>query len=411
MKDTSTLKHRITVIDALRGFALLGVILVHMQQHYNYHSMGPFLPHEPILTQWDDTATWMVWNVMLGRFINIFAFLFGMSFFIQMDRAMKKGVSFGNRFLWRMVILFVIGLIGTCFYSGDILSIYAVFGIIMLLLNKFKNWLLILVAVLLLVGAPRAIMIGYDKLTTSPQTGQVEQTPHRPLAMEGQERPKPSFIRSAKENLTSGTESKLNYQFKAGNRGYITLAIFIFGLIVGRSRFFESVHIKKRRNWILLAGFTVAVYLTGWLISVLPPQESLWRVMRQGGTPSVGTLGMQALSDINMVLSSAMIGMAFIVLYQIKGIGKVLNVLAPYGRMGLTNYVSQSIIGALLFAMWAFGERFGAWHPAEVLLLGLGIYTVQVIVSKIWLVYFQYGPLEWLWRSLTYFKKQPLLKK
>ena len=80
-------KPRITVIDALRGFALLGVILVHMNQHYSYRSMGPFLPHESILTEWNDTASWLIRSVMLGRFINIFAFLFGMSFFIQMDRA------------------------------------------------------------------------------------------------------------------------------------------------------------------------------------------------------------------------------------------------------------------------------------------------------------------------------------
>ena len=88
----------------------------------------------------------------------------------------------------------------------------------------------------------------------------------------------------------------------------------------------------------------------------------------------------------------------------------MLGQLAPYGRMGLTNYVSQSIVGAILFAMWAYGATFGAWQAAEVMLLGLLVYLVQVIVCKVWLNYFQYGPLEWLWRSLTYFKKQPFLK-
>lgn len=412
MKTPVTLNRRITVIDALRGFALLGVVLVHMNQHYSYFSMGPFLPHEPILSQWDDTASWLVRNVMMGRFINIFAFLFGMSFFIQMDRASQKGVSFGGRFLWRMVILFVIGLIGTCFYSGDILSIYAVFGVLMLFLNKCKNWLLILLAVLLLAGAPRLMMIGYDRLTASPETEQVVQAPQRPRVSsdEPQERPKPSFLRSAKENLTSGTEGKLRYQFNPGNRGYITLAIFLLGLVVGRTRFFETVHLKTRRNWILLGTFIVGVLLTDWLVTLFPPQESLWRVMRQGGTPSASSLVVQAISDVNMVFSSAAIAMTFIVLYHLKGVGKALDVLAPYGRMGLTNYVSQSIIGACVFAMWAFGDRFGAWHPAEVLLLGLGVYAVQVVVCKVWLTYFQYGPLEWLWRSLTYFKKQPVWK-
>ena len=134
-------------------------------------------------------------------------------------------------------------------------------------------------------------------------------------------------------------------------------------------------------------------------------------MMSQGHEPSMGEVGMEVLNDVNMVLFSGMLGMAFIVLYQMKGVGKVLGVLAPYGRMGLTNYVSQSIIGAFLFAMWAFGERFGAWRTTEILLLGLGVYIVQVIISKVWLTYFQYGPLEWAWRSLTYFKMQPLWKR
>lgn len=413
MKDTTILNGRITVIDALRGFALLGVVLVHMQQHYSYFGRGPFLPHEPFLAQWDEASMWLVMNVMVSRFINIFAFLFGMSFFIQMDRAKQKGISFRGRFLWRMVILFVIGVIGSCFYSGDILSIYAVFGVILLFLDKFKNWVLILIAVLLLGGVPRMMMMGYDKLTASPATEQVEQQPSRPrdASVRRQAPPKPSFWRTAKNNLTFGTETKLDYQFNPGNRGYLTLAIFIFGLVVGRSRFFETLHLKKRRNWILLAGFVAGVCLTNWLIGFFPPQGNLFWMMSQGHEPSMGEVGMEVLNDVNMVLFSGMLGMAFIVLYQMKGVGKVLGVLAPYGRMGLTNYVSQSIIGAFLFAMWAFGERFGAWHTTEILLLGLGVYIVQVIISKVWLTYFQYGPLEWAWRSLTYFKIQPLWKR
>lgn len=414
MKENLIAKPRITVIDALRGFALLGVILVHMNQHYSYRSMGPFEPHEPILAAWNDTASWLIWSVMLGRFINIFAFLFGMSFFIQMDRAAQKGVNFGGRFLWRMVILFVIGLVGTCFYSGDILSIYAVFGILMLFLNRFKNWILILIAVLLLAGAPRWTSIAYKQLTAPPATEQVvsnENRPPRPQ-VNPQELPKPTFWEVATNNLTDGTMGKLNYQFMGGNRGYITLAIFILGLVVGRTRFFESVHLNQRRNWKLLGIFVAGLLVVNWLMTLLPPQESLWRMMRAGGgTPPVEALIAQGLSDFAMVLSSAVIAMVFIVLYQYRGFNKVLSQLAPYGRMGLTNYVSQSIIGAILFAMWAYGSTFGAWQAAEVMLLGLGVYLVQVIVCKIWLNYFQYGPLEWLWRSLTYFNLQPFLKK
>jgi uncharacterized protein len=87
-----------------------------------------------------------------------------------------------------------------------------------------------------------------------------------------------------------------------------------------------------------------------------------------------------------------------------------LDVLAPYGKMGLTNYVSQSIIGAILFASWAFGATFGTWSATETFLLGLGVYIAQIIVSALWLKYFKYGPLEWFWRTATYMKMQPFKK-
>ncbi len=406
---------RITVIDALRGFALLGVVLVHMNQHYSYFSRGPFAAHEPILAGWNEAASWLIWEVMLGRFINIFAFLFGLSFFIQMDRAAKKGTMFGPCFLWRMAILFAIGIVDTCFYSGDILSIYAVFGVIMLLLNRCKSWMLIAVSVLLLAGAPRWVMIGYDRLTAPPATEQVVSNENRvprprPRAERGG-RPKPSFLQTAKNNLTSGMEGKLNYQFTRGNRGYITLAIFILGLVVGRTRFFETVHLKRARNWKLLGIFAVVLSLVCWLITLLPDQNMRWMAMGQGGVPSLAALASQGLSDFKLVLSSAVIGMVFVVLYQYRGFKNVLGALAPYGRMGLTNYVSQSVIGALLFAMWGWGGYFGAWQPAEVMLLGLAVYFIQVLISGVWLHFFRYGLLEWAWRSLTYFNWQPFLKR
>ena len=127
---------------------------MHFQQHYSVHSMGPFNEHTPILAQFNDAVFWFGQNVLMGRFINIFAFLFGMSFFIQMDRAAKKGIDFRGRFLWRMVILFAIGIIGSAFYSGDILSLYAIYGVVLLLLNpllklRLLSWQLLLKKLLL----------------------------------------------------------------------------------------------------------------------------------------------------------------------------------------------------------------------------------------------------------------------
>lgn len=409
--SNSTTGNRITVIDALRGFALLGVILVHVQQRYSNFSMGPFNEHTPILSQFDSSIQWLTNNVLMGRFINIFAFLFGMSFFIQMDRAAKKGIDFRGRFLWRMVILFVIGIVGSAFYSGDILSLYAIYGVVLLLLNPCKNWILTCLAALILLGTPKLTTYAYDKITAPAPTEQVSEAPQFPRMPERRERPvpeKPSIIKSFKNNLTSGTMVKINYQYRMTNRGYITLAIFILGLIVGRLRFFETAHLHRSRNMALFALFIAGTMIAGWIAKAIAPEPvpGMWFA-----PPSVTSIMTTAMNDIKMVFSSAALLMAFVILYNIPAIGKCLNALAPYGRMGLTNYVSQSIIGACLFAMWGLGATFGAWGATELMLLGLVIYIVQIIVSTVWLRYFKYGPLEWLWRSATYLKWQPFINR
>lgn len=453
---------RITVIDALRGFALLGVVLVHMNQHYSNFAWG-MPPREPVLSGLDSFVGWLVANVLMGRFINIFAFLFGMSFFIQMDRAAQKGIDFRGRFLWRMVVLFVIGLVGSAFYSGDILSLYAVYGVVLVLLYKCKNWVLLVLAVFLLGGGPKLAMMQYDKMTATEQQQQMppfnmpmphnesqpmgegaegvvgepqaqpQPRPLHPAMAQGEhggslgERPaemrppgrmgggfggpmpqmeKPSFWTTAKQNLIGGMYSKINYQYRMTSRGFITLALFILGFIVGRLRFFETVHLRRRRNWILLAGFVLAWYVVGWIITLFPQPQGFMMFAPPTATSIVRT----AMSDIQTVIFSAALTMLFVVLYQLPIIRTCLDVLAPYGKMGLTNYVSQSIIGAILFASWAFGATFGTWSATETFLLGLGVYVAQIIFSALWLKYFKYGPLEWFWRTATYMKMQPFKK-
>lgn len=423
-KSFSTPQQRITVIDALRGFALLGVILIHMLQHYGIFSFSGNEPGEALFPKLDVAIQWLSQNAIMGKFINIFAFLFGMSFFIQMDRAAKKGIDFRKRFLWRMAILFIIGLIGNCFYTGDILSIYAVFGILMVFLFRFKNWVLMILVSLLLIGTPRMLITGYNRIVN---TEQVE-SGRTPMQSNSESRQsntgrnaspasvnqeKPSFLKSAQNNLTTGLQRKLNYQFGMYGRGYITLALFILGLVVGRLRFFEKAQTLKKRNLMLLAGFVLSAILVNSIIDLFPQQSVSFRMFTRPGVPDVSTsiLTTMALRDIYAVLFSGALVLGFIVLHQIKNVGRCLDVMSPYGRMGLTNYEMQSIIGTILFSMWGFGSTFGSWGTTEVFALGLIIYTAQIIASNYWMKYFQYGPFEWLWRSATYLKLQPIRKK
>lgn len=410
-KTISAPQSRIHVLDALRGFALLGVILMHMLQHFGVFSGMPSSEAQfPIL---DTAIQWLSQNVIMGKFINIFAFLFGLSFFIQMDRGAKKGIDFRKRFIWRMVILFAIGIVGNSFFTADILPIYAAFGVIMVVLFPLKNWILITIAMLLLIGTPRIISTNYDRII---KTEQAKNTSQKPVVNEvNRSRPvpsavvreKPSFFKSAETNLTTGFIRKLNYQFGLNGRGYVTMALFVLGLVVGRLRFFEGVETHKKRNVLLFAGFSLAFFI----LSIIPLQEVTFRTLMSGVELSPAMLASMALKDIQSVLFSGALALGFIILCQTNGIGKYLNVIIPYGRMGLTNYVAQSIVGGIMFSMWGLGAIFGSWGITEVFVLGLVVYSIQAIFSKYWLNYFLYGPLEWFWRSATYLKVQPFKKK
>ena len=426
-KILSTTGHRIEVIDALRGFALLGVLLTHMIGHFGYYIFD-VVDRVPLFDGLDGVIGWLNANVLTGRFVNIFAFLFGLSFFIQMDRAAAKGVDFRRKFLWRMAVLYAIGVVNTIFFSGDILTFYACLGVIMVALYKWRNWALMLLTFLLLCGGPRFCVVLLLSPNQSAQTTEVFPSDNSDVNAEEISQPNPAewsadnnpardfvkqmgsqtFADSVKMNLIFGLLGKIMFQFFATNRGFITFALFVLGLIVGRMRFFETLHLHPRRNMILFVIFAVGLIVVNWLISLFP-QNNFANIF-VGGVQSYESIALMSLQDIATVLLSATLVMGFVVLYQLPMVEKLLVVLAPYGRMGLTNYVLQSVIGAMIFAPWALGAIFGNWSLTEIFLLGLIIYAVQIAVSALWLKYFKYGPLEWFWRTATYMKMQPFKK-
>ena len=402
-KSLSTPLQRITVVDALRGFALLGVFIAHILQRFGLSSGQ----RQQLFPAWDEAIRQFSSNVISGKFIIIFAFLFGLSFFIQMDRATQKGIDFRKRFLWRMVILFVIGIFGSCFYVNDVIPLYAMFGIVLVLLYRVNNWVLVALIFLLTAGAPRIIMTGYEHIVQTEQVENVQQptrgNQRSAAGSSGQNIEKTTFMIDVKNKLTTGMQVKMNRELGFSGRGYPTMALFIFGFMVGRLRFFENVHIRKRKNIILFAGFVLAVILLNQLITILPTPSG----GRGAANATPLSLTISALNDFTRVMYAGALVMGFIILYHTKIIGKCLNILTPYGRMGLSNYEMQNVLGCFIFSSWALGPIFGSWGTTEVFALGLLIYVLQIVVSKYWMKYFLYGPFEWFWRSATYLKLQP----
>jgi uncharacterized protein len=410
---------RISALDALRGFALLGIIVMHMLQHFGY-GFVPATQEILHFPQLDAAMQWIGNNVVMGRFINIFAFLFGMSLFIQIDKAAKKGIDFRGRFVWRMILLMLFGLLCHSFYNVEIISVYAFFGLLLLTLYRVKTWVLVVLAVVLLLGAPRIAQVYFHNQEVSaelslskPEAPAETPAPSQPLVNPAQPEhlANPSFLNSAEYNYNTRLAAKINYQFGFIGRGYVTFAIFILGLLVGRSRFLETAHLHRNRLLQLFAGFTGATIAINTLQALMPEQNIRVFFRADGVQLPWELVGYQVLSDLSLVTYSGALICGFLLLYYSKQFGAYLDVLSPYGRAALTNYIMQGVIGSILFAPWAFGFTFGSWGLFALVMLGLLIYIVQWALSYVWLNYYLYGPLEWLWRTGTYMSLQPFARE
>ena len=394
---------RITIIDALRGFALAGIVLVHMTENY---IGGPITEdfttntHSGIL---DYIVDGFVLLLLRGKFFALFSFLFGLSFFIQLDRSKSTSANFQKRFLWRLVILFIIGYAHHLFYRGDILTIYAVLGVLLIPFRKASNTVVLVTAAVLLIGLARFIIFGLN--------------PEIHLLMDGDYTPGGAdtqayyeVLQSAgilgvfQSNATEGMLMKMDFQLGIFSRAYLTLGFFLLGLYIGRERWFQRFRDPSLPlgNLMWTGGilFVVGIAIAGFGFFKSGPEAQLesWYAM-------IGLTGI----DVNNIGMTIIIFVLFIWGYRKKFWERFLATFAPYGRMALSNYVLQSVIGTFLFYGWGLGY-IGELTNRWTFLLGIVLIAMQMVFSKWWLNHFHYGPLEWAWRSITHFKRYPMRK-
>lgn len=393
-------KRRIISIDALRGFALAGVALVHMTEQYiaGPHPEG-FM--EGVNGIPDQIIQGIIGIFFTGKFFALFSILFGLSFSIQMDSAQSKGQNFSGRFIWRAALLFLIGYVHQLFYRGDILTIYAVLAPFIIPFYRVSSKWLLITAGLIFLGIPRFIafaLFGAESVTGVHSMmdnnhelvkNYIDTISHRSLG-------EVFYL-----NATYGMLTKIDFQVSFFGRFYYTFAYFLIGLWLGRIGLFKdlgaySKKIKDFMLWsigalILSVGFTFATFAT----APQPIDFSTWQFV----------FGMNFMDWVSVSMASIIL-CGFLMLYQKDSWKKRLSFFAPYGRMALTNYVMQSIIGTFIFFGWGLGY-IGQFGALICFLMGIGMIIVQTLFSKYWLQSFKYGPLEWLWRCGTYLKWQP----
>src|SRR6056297_1853128 len=254
--NSTTLKpelNRIEIIDAFRGFALAGIVFVHFTEQF-LAAPAPEGAMDAVVQGPLDQAIDIFINLFLrGKFFALFSLLFGLGFFIQMDRAAHRGVDFRLRFVWRLLILMIIGYLHHMFYRGDILTIYAALGLALVFFHKVPGKWLMVIITLIFLGIPRIIIFwinGSENLFSA-----IEFLPDSPQLMVYFTTLTSGSLWSVFEsNATEGMLMKADFQLGVFSRGYLTFAFFLAGLMLGRMRFFEnttrySKQLKKAMKW------------------------------------------------------------------------------------------------------------------------------------------------------------------
>ncbi|MEM1336391.1 MAG: DUF418 domain-containing protein [Bacteroidota bacterium] len=391
---------RIDIIDALRGFALAGIVFTHMLENFIAAPMPVEVTEALHPNVIDQIATGITDFFFRGKFFALFSFLFGISFFIQMDNGHRRGGYFGWRFLWRLVLLFLIGFVHSMFYRGDILTVYVILGVFLIPFYNVKTKWVLAVAALIFLGLGRYIIFYFTQ--GNPLFVAEELNPDSPaIASYIAILKNGSFSEVAFSNGLQGNLWKAEFQLGVFNRGYLTFAFFLLGFVIGRVGFFKNFRTEKRftkRLWLwgLLLMLTSIVGMAGIFATLGPEVEfTTWPPM----------FGLTFYDLMNLGMTSIIVGV-FVLLYKKKTAGSFLQKFIPYGKMALTNYVFQSIVGTFVFFGWGLGYITKVPNSVA-FVIAVAMIVTQMWLSKIWLRHFRYGPLEWIWRSLTFFKRFP----
>lgn len=397
--QTITPKKRINSIDALRGFALIGIMLLHCMERFDL-TLAPVV--ESPFWQAIDTAVYdSLYFLFSGKSYAMFSLLFGLSFFMQMESQAAKGVDFRGRFLWRLALLFLFGYINGLVYMGEFFMVYAVLGVFLIPLYKVSTrWLLVL-CILLFLQIPAVISF------VSLLSDNVANEPTAAAAYMDRlfERAADVFINGSLMDVLSfntfdGQSAKCLWVFN--NFRYLQLlGLFIAGMLIGRQGIHKSEEKMVKYSHLFLP-YCLAFWAVFYAVAFLLP---VWGVdgfaLRVGQTlfKTYGNLGQMMVYFCGFTL----------LYYRYKG-QKVLDRIAPVGRMNVTNYMAQSIVGVSLF--YGFGGNFAVeFNYLQSFLLGAAFCVIQIAYSNWWIKRFYYGPMEWLWRSLTWFQVVPLSRR
>lgn len=372
--------NRIDLVDALRGYALLGLFMVHCVERFELYWLDP----RP--DAWFDATM----AVFAGKAFAVFALLFGFSFATIMANERQRGADFTWRFAWRLALLFAIGTLHALVYRGDILQVLAAVGLVMIPFDRLRSDKAALaIALLLFVQIPllaRAWAAGEGAAWAA--------APARFFLDSGlATQATGTWAEALASNAGPGMAAKWSFYLETGRVVEIA-GLFLVGMVLQRSALFAEAG-ARRGLWLAVAAAAALLWGAVVLIEplVLPPAPEA------GGAP-MQRQSIEWLTGEWRALSAMAFQVALFVLAWHSPLRRALATLVPAGRMTLTLYVGQSLVAAGLL----YGYGLGLWDDlssAAMVLGGLAAFALQLALAALWFRAFRYGPLEWLWRVGT----------
>ncbi len=386
---------RYVILDALRGFALLGICMANFPEFSLYTFLHDDVTSSMPTAGIDRVTKFLLYFFVDGKFYTLFSLLFGMGFSIILSNSRKKGINGYALFYRRMSALLVIGFLHLMFiWSGDILMLYALLGMLLpFFVNMTDRSLLRWAAALLFLPI---VLDFICEITNTYPALPVVRLQEQVCARYGiTDENFAYWLRDAHdyggvfEFLLQGALVRVQ-EFIDGNRYFKVLGLFLIGFYIGRQRLFADL--ENRRKWLsVLFRYGLGVGL---------PISFLYALSGVNHHP----LGLTAHSALYF-FSVYPLGFAYAagicLLYLRRKDFFLWKWLAAPGRMALTNYIGQSIIGMFLF--YGIGLGLGAGIGlAETELVVFCVYAFQIAASRAWLSRFRFGPFERIWRMFTY---------
>ncbi len=385
--------NRIAFLDVLRGVALFGILLV------NVFSFGADYP------AWSGVADQLAWQVkhvfFETKFWMLYSLLFGMGFFLQTqspDYTMARSLR-------RLGVLMLLGCLHGLLFEGDILMLYAELGVLLLLLYRLPTKWLLSLALLLALSFPLGHLVGGDRGDDWPAESVVEAG----VWLEEDRRDSPLVTGSFTEVLAyhaAFLPERFWVDWQYPDSGLLVLACFLIGFCLMRGGWGALQQ--------LMRGPSMSLALGMWLVglSLMGVERYLSVTLGYAPFERSDATSMQVLGGdlVYLVATLSLTGAWFFSVWcwaQSRRLVGVRGLIASAGQMSLTGYLSQTVMFTTVFYGYGLGAAF-EWGPAQVVGFAVGVYALQVVLCHCWMQRFRRGPLEWLWRCLTYWRWEPM---